>query len=147
MKNLFLALGLLLTVGCSTTGKFNIPADHTLMVTDRTVVLNEEGEFRTSPFFWTETGGIAYRLMDKKGAVVREGKLKSQFRVASIFWPPFALIYWPMGFNSHGFDLTRPGDGYFVVDNTPTVPMRAAQPEAPAPTASEPAPAKKKKTK
>lgn len=87
------------------------------MVTDREVHPDSSGNWKTSPFFWSETGGIPYRLTDKNGKVVREGKLKSHFRVASIFWPPAAIIYWPMGFHEHSFDLTKPGDGYFVIDS------------------------------
>ena len=42
--------------------------------------------------------GIPYSLQ-KDGKVVKEGKLRTKFRTVSIFWPPFAAIYWPMGFN------------------------------------------------
>jgi hypothetical protein len=116
MKYLISAFALLLCVGCTTTANFKVPANETLMVTDRVVAPDSEGKVTTSPFFWSEAGGIPYRLSDSKGNVVRSGHLKSQFRVTSIFWPPFALIYWPMGFNKNGYDLTKTGDGYFVVD-------------------------------
>ncbi|MGZ5602355.1 MAG: hypothetical protein ACXWFX_17320, partial [Methylobacter sp.] len=61
------------------------------------------GKVTTKPFFWTAAGippegGIPYRL-EKGGKVVKEGKLRTKFRTVSIFWPPFAAIYWPMGFN------------------------------------------------
>jgi hypothetical protein len=134
-----IALALVFTVGCSTTSNFRIPADSTLMVTDRKVTTDSEGNWKTSPFFWSEAGGAPYRLMDKDGNVIRTGKLKTQFRVASIFWPPFALIYWPMGLNGHGYDLTKEGDGYYVVDNA--APPAIARPE----TEAAPAPVKKKK--
>jgi len=32
--------------------------------------------------------------------MIKDGKLCSKFRVVSIFWPPFALIYWPLGYHS-----------------------------------------------
>ena len=35
-----------------------------------------------------------------------EAELRARFRVASIFWPPFAIIYWPMGFGQRCYDLT-----------------------------------------
>ncbi len=37
---------------------------------------------------------------------MQQGKLRARFRVASIFWPPFAIIYWPMGFGQRCYDLT-----------------------------------------
>lgn len=137
----FASLALLLTTACSTTGHFRLPQGTTLKVTDRTVAPDAEGKWTTSPFFWSEAGGIPYQLMNESGHVVRSGTLKSQFRVASIFWPPLAIIYWPMGFKKGEFDLTRPGDGYMVRDNmtsnaTVSVPesVEAAEP-APAPAA------------
>ncbi|MGK5087485.1 hypothetical protein WDW86_07995 [Bdellovibrionota bacterium FG-2] len=120
MNKGILILGALFVVlvassGCSTTGHFKIPADTVLKVTDRTVAPSENGEWRTSPFFWDTAGGARYALYDKSGKVIRSGKLKTGFRVASIFWPPFALIYWPMGFKGE-YDMTVPGDGYMVRD-------------------------------
>jgi hypothetical protein len=63
----------------------------------------------TKPFFWTAAGGIRYRL-EKGGATIQEGKLRARFRVVSIFWPPLALIYWPIGF--------RPEITYDLVNGT-----------------------------
>ena len=37
--------------------------------------------------------------IEKNGEMIKDGKLCSKFRVASIFWPPFALIYWPLGYH------------------------------------------------
>ena len=51
-------------------------------------------------------GGIPYKL-EKDGKVVGEGKLQAKFRPVSIFWPPAALIYWPMGFGWGCYDLTK----------------------------------------
>jgi hypothetical protein len=139
-----LALSFLVTAACSTTGNFKIPPGTKLMVTDREVTPDANGDWKTSPFFWSETGGAHYRLMNSEGKVIREGKLKTHFRVASIFWPPFALIYWPMGLHDHGFDLTRPGDGYYVVDTTPAM---IARPEETATESAPAAPAPKAKKK
>jgi hypothetical protein len=34
--------------------------------------------------------------------------LRTKFRTVSIFWPPFAAIYWPMGFNPNvTYDLVN----------------------------------------
>lgn len=152
-KSLVLASVLVLfAVGCSTSAPFRIPEGQTLKVTDRTVVLNNDGVWKTSPFFWSTAGGAPYRLIDKDGNIVRQGKLKTQFRAASIFWPPFALIYWPMGLNRDGFDMTKPGDGYQVTDYAApgaTAPaVHQAAPAAAAPvqeSAIKKHPAKKKK--
>ena len=86
---------------------------------DRPVVaqpvdIGANGRVVTKPFFWTAAGvpphaGIPYRL-EQDGKVIDEGRLRAKFRVASIFWPPFAAIYWPMGFNP---DIT-----YNLVDGT-----------------------------
>ena len=35
--------------------------------------------------------------MLKDGTSVKKGILSTSFRVSSIFWPPYAFIYWPMG--------------------------------------------------
>lgn len=96
---------LALLAGCSTTGHFKVPANSELYIYERpeAVDISEEGAVTTRPFFWTAAGippggGIPYRL-EQDGKTVKEGRLRTKFRVTSIFWPPFALIYWPMGFN------------------------------------------------
>lgn len=96
---------LLFLVGCSTTGHFKVPEGSELYIYKRpeAVSIKADGAVTTKPFFWTAAGippggGIPYRLQ-KDGEVLKEGKLRAKFRVASIFWPPFAIIYWPMGFN------------------------------------------------
>lgn len=127
--------------GCSTMGQFKIPPGTTLKVTDREVTVNkgEEG-WSTSPFFWSETSGAPYRLYDSSGKVIRSGKLKTHFRVASIFWPPFAIIYWPMGLQKGEFDLTTAGDGYMVTDDdAPKGAPKSSAPPAAAPAKAKPA--------
>lgn len=69
--------------------------------------LTASGTWTTRPFFWTASAGVPYRV-EKDGKVVDEGKLSARFRAASIFWPPFALIYWPMGFRFDRYDLKNP---------------------------------------
>ena len=90
-------------IGCSTHGTFKIPKDTQLEVYERPVNVGPDGLVETKPFFWTAAGippggGVKYRLL-KNGKVQKQGKLRAKFRVVSIFWPPFALIYWPMGLN------------------------------------------------
>ena len=104
MKLLALALVTLsLSAGCTTTGHFVIPPGSNLEVYRRPVTPDANGNVVTTPFFWTAAGvppggGVEYRLL-KDGAVLQQGRLRAKFRPVSIFWPPFALIYWPMGLN------------------------------------------------
>ena len=96
-----------LLTGCSTVGRFKTPEGTSLYI-DRNpipVTLSRDGKVTRRPFFWTAAGGIRYKL-EKDGAVVQTGKLPSRFRVISIFWPPYALIYWPFGFVNYTYDLT-----------------------------------------
>lgn len=102
-----LALG-----GCTTTGKFVVPAGAQLEVYERPVTPDSNGMVTTRPFFWTAIGtppgaGIKYRVL-KDGRVLKEGRLRAVFRPVSIFWPPGALIYWPVGMNPNiTYDLVR----------------------------------------
>ncbi len=96
----------MITTSCTTTGHFKVPEGSSLYVYKRPqpVEIKTNGEVTTKPFLWTSAGvppesGIPYRL-EKNGRNIKEGKLRTKFHVESIFWPPFALIYWPMGFNS-----------------------------------------------
>ena len=106
MKLIKLLAVALFAVSCSTTTSFKIPKGHDLIVDHNKV---EEGKYSKKPMFWNRAGGIPYRL-EKNGEVVEQGKLGAKFRVTSIFWPPFALIYWPMGFDRSGYDLTKPNN-------------------------------------
>ncbi len=93
--------------GCTTRAKFVVPKGSQLEVHQRMVTPDANGEVVTSPFFWTAAGGIKYRLLNN-GKVTKEGRLPAKFRVVSIFWPPLALIYWPMGFRPDGvYDLEK----------------------------------------
>ncbi len=93
--------------GCSTRAYFKLPENTKVAVYERDQQY-AQGLIKTRPFFWTSAGGIPYKLSDAQGAVVQQGKLRARFRVASIFWPPLAIIYWPMGFGQRCYDLTGP---------------------------------------
>ena len=106
IRKIYLILALLVLItGCTTTGTFKVPPGSQLYVYKRPEPVNiqSDGKVTTKPFFWTAAGippdgGIPYRL-EQDGKVLKEGRLRAKFRPVSIFWPPAALIYWPMGFN------------------------------------------------
>jgi len=105
---LFLAAcSLIFTMGCHTSAQFKTPDNTQLYINNRPVMLEPTGgKVTTRPFFWSTAAGIPYHLV-KDGSVVQSGKLASGFRIVSIFWPPYAFIYWPMGFDSPAYDLTN----------------------------------------
>jgi len=94
--------------------RFIIPKGSELYLYKRNIPakLNSNGVVVTKPFFWTAAGmppngGVPYKLVSN-GKTIKEGRLRAKFRVVSIFWPPFALIYWPMGLNPHlTYDLVN----------------------------------------
>lgn len=106
MKKLYLLIAMLIFLsGCTTTGHFKVPEGSNLYLYKRAQPekMSPSGEVTTRPFFWTAAGippggGIPYKL-EKNGKTLKEGKLRAKFRVVSLFWPPFSLIYWPMGLN------------------------------------------------
>ena len=105
---------LMMITGCTTTGTFKVPPGADLYIYKRPdpVTIQADGKVTTKPYFWTAAGmppggGVPYRL-EKGGKVLKEGRLRAKFRVVSIFWPPFALIYWPMGLNPNiTYDLVN----------------------------------------
>lgn len=109
IKTLLTVIACLVIAGCSTTGTFKVPKDSQLYLYDRAeaVSVADDGKVVTRPYFWTAAGGVPYRL-EKNGKVIDEGKLRAKFRPVSIFWPPGALIYWPMGLNPNiTYDLVK----------------------------------------
>ena len=97
---------------CTTQGTFVVPPGTQLEVYRRPVTPDANGLVVTKPFFWTAAGvapngGAEYRLL-KNGQVVQEGRLRVKFRVVSVFWPPAAAIYWPIGLNPDiTYDLVK----------------------------------------
>ena len=120
MKAILLVVMMALFVGCSTTTSFKVPKGADLYIDEQKVETADLGKYKRNPFFWTRAQGIPYRL-EKKGKVIDEGKIKARFRVASIFWPPAAIIYWPLRFEEPEYDFTkanslvRPEDDYLKV--------------------------------
>jgi hypothetical protein len=109
MKKLFLVICLPLVIAaCSTTTKVTIPQGAKLYVNEEKepVVIKENGEVTTRPFFWSAIAGIPFRL-ELNEKTINQGKLEARFRPASIFWPPYAIIYWPVGFAQSEYDLTK----------------------------------------
>lgn len=106
----------MLITGCATSAHFKIPESSQLYLDNKTVPvkLDSNGLVKTRPFFWTAAGGIPYRLV-KDTTTLKQGKLRAQFRVVSIFWPPYAIIYWPMGFRS--------GMTYDLINDEPGLPL------------------------
>ncbi|VXB39234.1 conserved exported hypothetical protein [Pseudomonas sp. 8BK] len=100
----FLLLALTIT-GCSTKAWFKLPEHSTISVNQRTEQ-HPQGLVKTRPFFWNRTAGVPYRLTSATGETLSEGKLRTRFRVVSIFWPPYSIIYWPMGFGQRCYDLS-----------------------------------------
>lgn len=103
---LTLVAAVIALTGCSVRTSFIIPEGTKLIVNDVPLTSQEVEKYSTNPFPWRYTKGIPYRL-EKDDKVVEEGNLKSTFRVSSIFWPPFSIIYWPMRFDG-SYDLTKP---------------------------------------
>ena len=94
-------------IACTTQGTFVIPEGTQLEIYQRPVTPEPNGLVTTRPFFWTAAGGIEYRLL-RGNEVVQQGRLRARFRVVSLFWPPFAETYWPMGLNPNiTYDLVK----------------------------------------
>jgi len=103
-----LSLALMALASCATKAKFILPPDSTLYINGEAVQPREDGTVVTKPYFWSFTGGIPY-VLKRDGQIIRQDKCQAGFRVVSIFWPPFAIIYWPMGFGRDTYDLTDGG--------------------------------------
>ncbi len=108
MKLILMVLCTSLITACSTTARFKVPEGTDLYVFNNKVEKSEYSQYKRRPFGWGQAAGIPYRL-EKNGKIQESGTLKSSFRVVSIFWPPVALAYWPMGMKGdHGlYDFTE----------------------------------------
>ena len=109
-----LIIAIVFLAGCHTSTSFMLPPNTALMINDERISLDSKDEagrpkLEVRPFFWTSIMGIKYTLI-QDDKIIKEDKLPSKFRIASIFWPPFAFayIYWPVGFRFDCYDLTNP---------------------------------------
>jgi hypothetical protein len=94
-------------LGCATATTVRLPPDTKLTLL-KTGAVYSSGPVVSKPFFWDSIRGIEYTLVDTKDAkIVQTGRLPASFRPVSIFWPPFAIIYWPTGFAWPCYDLTK----------------------------------------
>jgi hypothetical protein len=103
---------LLVLSGCHTSASFILPPNTDLMINGERVSFGSKDEdgrvkFERRPFFWTSIIGIEYMLL-QDDKIVKKDKLPSAFRISSIFWPPYAYIYWPVGFRFKCYDLSDP---------------------------------------
>jgi hypothetical protein len=111
--------------GCHTSASFILPPNTDLMINGERIPFNAQDKagrpmLERRPFFWSSIAGIEYRLV-QGNKTVKKDRLPSSFRIVSIFWPPFAYIYWPVGFSFPCYDLSdvnkefvekcRPGTG------------------------------------
>lgn len=100
-----LLLLVLATAGCSTGTWFKLPENSTITINERAAI-HDEGLVYTRPYSWGAASGIPYKIKDGQSRTIKQGRLKSRFRVPSIFWPPGAIAYWPMGFGQKCYDMT-----------------------------------------
>ena len=89
---------------CGTGTRFVLPEGTRIYLPSKDRAFTS-GKAKSRPFFWNSFGGIEYKLL-KGGQTIKEGQLESDFRVTSFFWPPFAILYWPVGFEWNCYDLT-----------------------------------------
>lgn len=104
LRMLILAACIVTVMGCTTTTSFKLPPNTQVRLDDRDDKF-KNGDAEMRPFFWNSLDGVNYSLV-KEGKTVRKGKLPAEFRIVSIFWPPYAFIYWPMGLKYSCYDLT-----------------------------------------
>jgi hypothetical protein len=101
---------LIVLSGCHTSASFILPPNTDLMINGERISFDSRDndgrlKFERIPFFWTSIAGIEYSLI-QNDKIVKTDKLPSEFRIASIFWPPYAYIYWPVGFSFDCYDLS-----------------------------------------
>ncbi len=111
---LFVSSLLISLAGCTTSGTFVVPQDTNLYIYERPnpVTIQSNGKATTKPYFWSAIGGVPYRL-EKDGKTIKEGKLRAKFRPVSIFWPPYAVVYWPAGLDPDiKYDLVNDQQDY-----------------------------------
>ena len=108
-------LVLVLFSGCVTVTSFDLPPNTKLRFKDGEKRYSSGEIVKRRPFFWSSLMGVEYELL-KDNEVVGEGKIPVRFRIISLFWPPYAEIYWPFGFARKKYNLQ---DGnYRILEKT-----------------------------
>lgn len=135
-RALLVMIVLFVLSGCHTSTSFMLPPNTDLMINGERITLaskNEEGrvKFKRSPFFWNSMAGIEYTLL-QDDKIVKKDKLPSAFRVASIFFPPYGFIYWPVGFRYKCYDLSDPKKEFIEKCGTPLASAKTIEPAVPA---------------
>jgi hypothetical protein len=125
---MFAIIVLLALSGCHTSTSFLLPPDTALIINDERVPLDIKDEYgrvtlERVPFFWTSIMGIEYMLV-QEDKVIKKDRLPSEFRIASIFWPPYAFIYWPIGFGLDCYDLSDPKKEFIEKCSAPKKPVK-----------------------
>lgn len=106
MKKQLITIAVLSSLmGCTTSTYVNLPEDSVLKIQRGQMLPMKEGKIKRTPLSWSSAGGIPYKI-EKNNEVIGEGKMRAKFRPAAIFWPPAALVYWPIGFRLECNDLT-----------------------------------------
>ncbi len=91
--------------GCAISTYVKLPENSVLKIKRGQEIPFQEGKIVRRPLSWSSAAGIPYKI-EKDGQIIKEGKMRAKFRPASIFWPPVAIAYWPMGFRMDCYDLT-----------------------------------------
>ncbi len=112
MKTCTLSAAIMVMVilsGCHTTASFMLSPNTQLMINGERVTFDSHDQdgypkLERLPFFWTSITGIEYAIL-RGDTIIKKERLPSEFRIASIFWPPYAYIYWPVGFSFDCYDL------------------------------------------
>jgi len=133
---LLVMVALLLLAGCHTSTSFMLPPNTDLMINGERIALDAKDEaghvkLDRRPFFWTSIMGIEYMLL-QDDKIVKKAKLPSSFRIASIFWPPYAYIYWPVGFRFKCYDLSDPMKEFIEKCGTTIAASKTTETAAPA---------------
>lgn len=106
MKKYLVVMAVSMTMmGCATSTYVKLPENSVLKVQRGNELPYKEGMVKRTPLSWSSAGGIPYKI-EKNGKVIGEGRIRAKFRPVSIFWPPAAIIYWPIGFRFGCNDLT-----------------------------------------
>jgi len=113
----------LILSGCYTSTSFILPPNTDLMINGERIPLAAKDELghvtlERRPFFWSSVMGIEYMLL-QDDKVIKKDRLPSAFRVESIFFPPYAIFYWPIGFGYKCYDLSTPKKEFIERCGTP----------------------------